>query len=52
VKLRINQLDLPPGYTPEHLLKAAAKALRCNPSALRDLKTVCRSIDACGRSPA
>ena len=51
MKLRINQLDLPPGYTPDQLLKAAAKALRCNPSALSDLKTVRRSIDARGRSP-
>ncbi len=51
MKLRINQLDLPPGYSPEQLLKAAAKALRCNPSALSGLKTVRRSIDARGRSP-
>jgi hypothetical protein len=51
MKLRINQLDLPPGYTPEQLLKAAAKTLRCNPSALSGLKTVRRSIDARGRLP-
>ncbi len=51
MKIRINQLDLPPGYTPEQLLKAAAKALRCNPSSLSGLKTVRRSIDARGRSP-
>jgi uncharacterized FAD-dependent dehydrogenase len=51
MKLRINQLDLPPGYTPDQLLKAAAKALRCNPSALSGLKTIRRSIDARGRSP-
>ena len=51
MKLRINQLDLPPGYTPDQLLKAAAKALKCNPSALSDVKTVRRSIDARGRSP-
>ncbi|MEI7851117.1 MAG: FAD-binding protein [Kiritimatiellales bacterium] len=51
MKLRINQLDLPPGYTPEQLLKAAAKVLRCNPSALSGLKTIRRSIDARGRSP-
>jgi uncharacterized FAD-dependent dehydrogenase len=51
MKLRINQLDLPPGYSPEQLLKAAAKALRCNPSALSGLKTVRRSIDARRRSP-
>jgi uncharacterized FAD-dependent dehydrogenase len=51
MKLRINQLDLSPGYTPEQLLKAAAKALRCNPAALSELKTVRRSIDARGRSP-
>lgn len=51
MKLRITQLDLPPGYSPEQLLKAAAKVLRCNPAALRGLKTVRRSIDARGRSP-
>lgn len=51
MKLRINQLDLPPGYTPEQLLKAAAKALKCNLAALSGLKTVRRSIDARGRSP-
>jgi uncharacterized FAD-dependent dehydrogenase len=51
MKLRINQLDLPPGYTPDQLLKAAAKALKCNPSALSGLKTIRRSIDARGRSP-
>jgi len=51
MKLRINQLDLPPGYTPEQLLKAAAKALKCNPSALSGLKSIRRSIDARGRSP-
>ena len=49
--LRIAQLDLPPGYTPEQLLRAAAKALRCKPSALGLLGTVRRSIDARGRSP-
>jgi uncharacterized FAD-dependent dehydrogenase len=51
MKIRINQLDLPPGYTSDQLLKAAAKALRCNLSALSGLKTVRRSIDARGRSP-
>jgi uncharacterized FAD-dependent dehydrogenase len=51
VKIRINQLDLPPGYTAGQLLRAAAKALRCAPSALSGLKTVRRSIDARGRSP-
>jgi uncharacterized FAD-dependent dehydrogenase len=51
MKLRINPIDLPPGYTPEQLLKAAAKVLCCNPSALNGLKTVRRSIDARGRSP-
>lgn len=51
MKLRLNQLDLPPGYSPEQLLKAAAKVLRCNPSALQNLQTVRRSIDARGRSP-
>ena len=49
--VRINQLDLPPGYTPEQLIKAAAAALRCRPAVLGSLKTVRRSIDARGRSP-
>ena len=40
MKLRINQIDLPPGYTPDQLLKAVAKELRCNPSALSGLKTI------------
>lgn len=51
MRLRINQIDLPPGYTPAQLLKAAAKALRCDPSALEDIQAVRRSIDARGRSP-
>jgi len=51
MKLKITQLDLPPGYTPEQLLKAAAKQLRCDPAALRSLQTLRRSIDARGRSP-
>jgi len=51
MRLRINQLDLPPGYSPEQLLKAVAKALSCNPSALSNPKTIRRSIDARGRSP-
>jgi uncharacterized FAD-dependent dehydrogenase len=51
MKLRVNQLDLPPGYSPEQLLKAAAKVLRCNPSVLSSLTPVRRSIDARGRSP-
>ena len=51
MKLRINQLELPPGYTSEQLLKAVAKALCCNLSALSGLKTVRRSIDARGHLP-
>ncbi|MBI9021430.1 MAG: FAD-binding protein [Verrucomicrobia bacterium] len=51
MKLKINQLDLPPGYSPEQLLKAAAKHLRCDPAALSNLQTLRRSIDARGRSP-
>jgi len=51
MKLRITQLDLPPGYTLEQLLKAVAKALRCDPSTLSHLQTIRRSIDARGRSP-
>jgi len=51
MKIRINQLDLPPGYTQEQLLKVAAKQLRCDPSALSNLHAVRRSIDARGSSP-
>jgi len=51
MKIRINQLDLPPGYTPEQLLKAAVKKVRCNPSELNGLQAVRRSIDARGREP-
>ena len=51
MNLRISQLDLPPGYTPEQLRKAAAKALRCNPAALIAVREIRRSIDARGRSP-
>ncbi len=49
MKIRINQLELPPGYSRERLLKTAARALRCAPTALHDLQTVRRSIDARGR---
>jgi uncharacterized FAD-dependent dehydrogenase len=51
MKIRISQLDLPPGYTANQLLKAAVKVLRCNPSELHGLQAVRRSIDARGRSP-
>lgn len=51
MKLRINQIDLPPGYTGGQLVKAAGKVLQCTPAALSALKTVRRSIDARGRSP-
>ncbi len=51
MNIRIHQLDLPPGYTADQLAKAAAKALRCPPSALKKLKTTRRSIDARGRAP-
>jgi len=51
MKIRISQLDLPPGYTPEQLLKAASKKLRCHPLAVRNPQTVRRSIDARGRTP-
>ncbi len=51
MRVRINQIDLPPGYTSAQLLKATAKKLRCQPKALRDLTTIRRSIDARGRSP-
>lgn len=51
MNIRIHQLDLPPGYTADQLDKAAAKALRSYPSALRELKTIRRSVDARGRSP-
>lgn len=51
MKIRISQIDLPPGYTPEQLLKAAAKKVRCQPGDLKGLQAVRRSIDARGRSP-
>ncbi|MDH3345602.1 MAG: FAD-binding protein, partial [Kiritimatiellaceae bacterium] len=51
MKIRINQIDLPPDYTPDQLLKAAAKKVRCQPSDLKGLHAVRRSIDARGRSP-
>ncbi|MGE4488583.1 MAG: NAD(P)/FAD-dependent oxidoreductase [Kiritimatiellales bacterium] len=51
MKLKIRQLDLPPGYTTEQLHRAAAKKLRCSPSAVQGLKVIRRSIDARGRSP-
>lgn len=50
MKIRINQLELPPGYPHEGLLKAAARALRCAPSTLNELQTVRRSVDARGRA--
>ncbi|MEI8243769.1 MAG: FAD-dependent monooxygenase, partial [bacterium] len=51
MKLRIRQLDLPPDYTPEQLLQAAARALHSPPAALGSVTVVRRSIDARGRSP-
>ena len=51
MKLRIHQLDLPPDYTADQLLAAAARALHCQPAAVSDVKTVRRSIDARGGSP-
>ncbi|MBC8206741.1 MAG: NAD(P)/FAD-dependent oxidoreductase [Kiritimatiellales bacterium] len=51
MKIRISQIDLPPGYTPEQLAKAAAKKVRCQPGDLKGLQVVRRSIDARGRSP-
>jgi uncharacterized FAD-dependent dehydrogenase len=49
--VRISQLNLPPGYSPQQLLQAAARVLRCKPAALSHLTTVRRSIDARGRTP-
>ncbi|MFU8780038.1 MAG: FAD-dependent protein [Kiritimatiellia bacterium] len=51
MKIRINQIDLPPGYSPEQLLGAAAKKVRCKPDLLQQIKTVRRSIDARGHAP-
>ena len=51
MKIKISQLDLPPDYTPEQLLAAVAKKVRCKPPALSGLKIIRRSIDARGRSP-
>lgn len=51
MRIRISQLDLPPGYTPEQLIKAAARKVRGSPSVLRHVKTVRRSVDARGRYP-
>ncbi len=50
MKIRINQLDLPPGYTQQQLLKVAAKQVRCDPSALSNVHAFRRSIDARGSS--
>ncbi len=51
MRVRIKQLDLPPGYTPAQLCKAVAKKLRCPPTALGPVQTVRRSIDARDHSP-
>jgi len=51
MKLRISQLDLPLGYTPEQLTKAVSKKVRCNPSDLHSVQAIRRSIDARGSSP-
>ena len=49
--VRISQINLPPGDSPQQLLQAAARVLRSKPAALSDVKTVRRSIDARGRTP-
>jgi uncharacterized FAD-dependent dehydrogenase len=51
MRIRINQVDLPPGYTSAQLIKAAARKVHCNPSDLAGIKEIRRSIDARGRSP-
>lgn len=51
MRIRINQIDLEPGFSPAQLLQAAARKVRCNPSVLSELQTIRRSIDARGRSP-
>ncbi len=51
MNIRIGPLDLPPGYTDEQLLKAAARKVRCKPHCLRNLRTIRRAIDARGRAP-
>ncbi|MFZ4397775.1 MAG: NAD(P)/FAD-dependent oxidoreductase [Kiritimatiellia bacterium] len=47
----MQQLDLPPDYTPEQLVQTLARALRCPPAALSEVNVVRRSVDARGRSP-
>ena len=51
MKVKITQLDLPPGFTPEQLLKAVAKRVRCPVEKLGQVREVRRSIDARGRRP-
>ena len=51
MKIRISQIELPPGYTQEELISAAAKKVRCKAALLREITTVRRSIDARGHSP-
>jgi uncharacterized FAD-dependent dehydrogenase len=51
MRVRITSLDLPLAYTAEQLLCAVGKVLRCDSSALGDLREVRRSIDGRGRAP-
>jgi uncharacterized FAD-dependent dehydrogenase len=51
MKLRLQQLDLPPDYTPAQLVQTMARTLRCQPAALSGVQVVRRSVDARGRSP-
>ena len=51
MKIRIDKIELPVGYSSEKLLKAATKKVRCNPSDLHGLHVVRRFIDARDGSP-
>lgn len=44
--IRIQNLSLPPDYTPEELKRKAAKALGLSPSELREVRLLRQSIDA------
>ncbi len=51
MRLKVSQLDLPPGYSVEQLAKVVAKKLRCDSSVMHNLKVVRRSIDARSGAP-
>ncbi len=51
MKIRIDQIELPPDYTGEQLLKAAARKVRCQPAELHGLHILRRGIDARSGTP-